>query len=488
MTVYELEPQKPRKQAELPTPSFTYSYWHRNPSKKLFGHRTTTELPNRTEIIVIGSGITGAFAANELVSGGKDVVMLEAREACWGATGRNGGHCQPAVWDNVPEAARFELATFDHVASLVKEHDIPCDFEVVGGIHAIYTQELLDLAKKQIEKLQRHPDLKDKSILITDRKELAARRIPEALGAVFQPKAAKCWPYKLVAWILESLLGKNEAASGKFNLQTNTPVVRLERDGGSEAPWVVHTSRGQIRARDVLLATNAYTSYLLAGATELITPVRGQVAALEPPNGAPQLPHTYVWSAGFNDQYLIHRGPEDSQVDAEAAHKGARSLVLGGERWATPEGEEGISRDDAINPLVSRALHHSLNHTIKLLPEGEPEDEELHASWEWTGIMGFSRDGDPWVGRVPMSLLGNHYTTETSSEGLWMCAGFSGHGMPRAPTCGIAIAEMILGKDCDEATVKVPKAWLPHEGRVKKARTMELPRSYVELIRMLPDV
>lgn len=41
-------------------------------------------------MVVIGSGITGAFAARELVlkGGGLDVVMIEAREACWGATGR----------------------------------------------------------------------------------------------------------------------------------------------------------------------------------------------------------------------------------------------------------------------------------------------------------------------------------------------------------------------------------------------------------------
>lgn len=74
--------------AELPTANSTASYWLRDPSKKLLGHRTTQDLPATADVVLVGSGITGAFAARELVAGGRSVVMIEAREACWGATGR----------------------------------------------------------------------------------------------------------------------------------------------------------------------------------------------------------------------------------------------------------------------------------------------------------------------------------------------------------------------------------------------------------------
>ena len=76
------------ERAELPTPNSTLSYWHRDPSGKLLGHRTTESLPSTADIVVVGSGITGTFASRELVAGGRAVVLLEAREACWGATGR----------------------------------------------------------------------------------------------------------------------------------------------------------------------------------------------------------------------------------------------------------------------------------------------------------------------------------------------------------------------------------------------------------------
>ena len=80
--------------ASLPTPKSTASFWHSEPSKFLLGHRTTADLPSEADIVIIGSGITGASAARFLAEDdrakGLSIVMLEAREACWGATGRVG--------------------------------------------------------------------------------------------------------------------------------------------------------------------------------------------------------------------------------------------------------------------------------------------------------------------------------------------------------------------------------------------------------------
>ena len=64
----------------------------------LLGHRTSSDLPSDADVVIIGSGMSGAATAFFLMtrpSPPKSVVMLEAREACSGATGRNGGHCRP---------------------------------------------------------------------------------------------------------------------------------------------------------------------------------------------------------------------------------------------------------------------------------------------------------------------------------------------------------------------------------------------------------
>jgi hypothetical protein len=91
---FKFEMKHPR--ANLPTPESTHSFWHSEPNQFLFGHRTTEELPSQADIVIVGSGITGTSAARYLAEDerakGKSIVLLEAREACWGATGRVNQH------------------------------------------------------------------------------------------------------------------------------------------------------------------------------------------------------------------------------------------------------------------------------------------------------------------------------------------------------------------------------------------------------------
>ena len=90
--------------------------------------------------------------------------------------------------------------------------------------------------------------------------------------------------------------------------------------------------------------------------------------------------------------------------------------------------------------------------------------------------MGYSIDGSPWVGSVPGTLA-------DSAEGLWISAGYTGHGMPVAAHCGVAVAQMVLGKD---GGLRVPERWIASEERVERARGMELPRTVDEMIESLP--
>jgi len=83
-----------------PHPNPCMSFWLQGlrGSGSLLGYRSTEALPQSTEVAIIGSGISGAATAYFILTGPnppKSVVMLEARELCYGATGRNGGHCRP---------------------------------------------------------------------------------------------------------------------------------------------------------------------------------------------------------------------------------------------------------------------------------------------------------------------------------------------------------------------------------------------------------
>lgn len=87
-----------------PSPGFPVenpclSFWLQGTrSSTLLGHCTTESLPDVAEVVIIGSGFSGVATAYYLLTAPnppRSVVILEAREACDGATGRNGGHCKP---------------------------------------------------------------------------------------------------------------------------------------------------------------------------------------------------------------------------------------------------------------------------------------------------------------------------------------------------------------------------------------------------------
>lgn len=82
----------------LPRDNPTPSYWQ-DPPDGIADLRSTTSLPETADVVIIGSGITGAAVAWHLLQeqGASEqqqrrqtIVMLEARQACSGATGRNG--------------------------------------------------------------------------------------------------------------------------------------------------------------------------------------------------------------------------------------------------------------------------------------------------------------------------------------------------------------------------------------------------------------
>jgi hypothetical protein len=102
--------ERARLPVSLPRSGPTISYWQ-DPPDRIADHRTTEHLPATADVVIIGSGITGAAVAWNLLkhvavptsdgvggNAGPNIVMLEARQACSGATGRNGEFDTLAVW------------------------------------------------------------------------------------------------------------------------------------------------------------------------------------------------------------------------------------------------------------------------------------------------------------------------------------------------------------------------------------------------------
>jgi hypothetical protein len=96
----------------LPRANPTISAWQ-DPPDVIADIRSTNELPGSADIVVIGSGISGASVAFDLLTrdGSLKMVMLEARQACSGATGRNGR--LPCSFGNMPPM-NCEVTSLDY--------------------------------------------------------------------------------------------------------------------------------------------------------------------------------------------------------------------------------------------------------------------------------------------------------------------------------------------------------------------------------------
>lgn len=413
--------------ASLPTEKSTASFWHSEPSKYLLGHQTTPNLPEKADIVIVGSGITGSSTARFLCEDARakdlSIVMLEAREACWGATGRNGGHCQPLLFDSTPDVAEFELRNVAAVEAYIEANAVPCEWRSVAGCRTFWTKTLADVVQKHVQNLtDSRPEIGQRITVVKDKEELGQKyKVNGPECATLTVSAGCLWPYKLIAFILEKLI-----KSGSLNLQTSTPVTSISRDrehlpDSTEARgrrYTVTTPRGEIAANHIVLATNAYTSHLLPEFSDLIVPERGVMSALLPPQGSERLQNSYgfIGAMGANqlhDDYLIQRPFQG--VPNPAGH-----LMFGGGRAASKLNAIGEIDDSILDEGSAQYLRHAL---LKLMALGGKTEglEELKASHVWSGIWGTSKDHHPWVGAVP------------GRPDIWLCGGYSGKRKTKAP-------------------------------------------------------
>ncbi|MCJ1395378.1 hypothetical protein MMC18_008262, partial [Xylographa bjoerkii] len=390
----------------------------------------------------------------------------------------NGGHCQPQLYENPVDVAAFQLRNFEIIDALVRKHDIPCEWQQMpgGGCHAYYSQKYFEEAKVEVADLkQNNLSMGDTVRVVEDKEELSKLRIPTAVGAVIQSRAAKLSPYKLVSWILEDLV-KNS----RLNLQTSTPVVSLTRSkastSSSTSKWTVQTPRGTLSAHHVLITTNGYTSYLLPQFRSIIVPVRGEMSALRTPVPLLQQPlnHTYafigtVGQDRIQDDYLVQR-----PVSPDG--KGGGELMFGGGRTKAFHEGVDVDSDDMIDDPAAEYLRTKLPQVLNIGTSAHPsakprgKGKELSAKKEWTGIMGFSRDGHPWVGAVP------------DAPGLWLSGAYTGSGMPNAALSSQHAACLILAahkaqdwKAVEQEAIRsgsIPSCYVITKQRMEHARKL----------------
>ena len=339
--------------------------------------------------------------------------------------------------------AKLECNNIKSTHAFAFEHGIECDAHPCPTVDIIYDQEQWNGSVMAIKRMNEVLEGAERYNIISAEEAAKKYLTPGALGA-FEYEAGSISAYRFVIGILKSALDKG------LNLQTNTLVKSVERRfRRKDGEWTVSTERGNMSAKNVVVATNGYTAKIIPVFQGIIVPLRGQITAQRPGTGLPSegLPATYTFIYGEGYEYMITRPP---------GTKFEGDIIIGG-GWATLQGggarEFGLTDDSVLRPEISKYLH---DITATYFGDNWGEDHpDGRVRKEWTGIMGTSADGLPYVGLMP------------GQDGLWVSVSFDGHGMALCLKCAEALTTMMVGND-EEVTAL--NGWFPEAFKVTQAR------------------
>jgi gamma-glutamylputrescine oxidase len=354
----------------------------------------TSSADGHVEVAVVGGGVTGCSCALTLASAGRKVRLFEARRIGSGASGRNGGF---GLWGgaNAYDKARVELGseTAKRYWALTNRY-VDRLAELAGDAYRRVGS--FRVAADEAERADIHAEYE---ALVEDGfraewiDELDGRAGELFHGALFHPGDGSLTP---VRWIMR-LAGR--AAEAGAELRENTRIGSLD----------------ELDADVVVIATDGYTNGLAPELDAAIRPVRNQVLATVP---LPELLYDRPYYARYGYDYW-QQLPD-------------RRLIVGGRRDSALEAENtGV---EALTPVIQE----SLDAFARELVGGElPE-----VTHRWAGIFGLTEDRLPLAGRL--------------RDGVWVAAGYSGHGNVLGLACGDLVARAILGEDVPELALFDP--------------------------------
>lgn len=472
-----------KQRTGLPHETPSTAYWQQPPDK-IADLRSTSDLPEHADMVIVGSGISGSSIAYNVLTSKPSlkVVMLEARQAASGASGRNGGHTKTATYrsflENVQavgeeEAIKISKLEYDCMAAVhafIKEKGIDCDGKRCDTVDVFYDQHHLDQARKSVALMEKligdsHPTSKH---TFYNPEETNEKFYAEGSLGCIKYEAGSLSAYRLTIGVLKLALDLG------LNLQTNTPATAISKteSSGSKTVWTVTTPRGETTTSTLILATNGYTAHLLPELQDVIVPFRGVVTAQRPGKSLPHagnLPTTYsfVYKEGY--EYMITRPaikslPSNTEAQTNGHHEfksvdAEYDIVIGGGLTKTPDqgSSEFYTTDDNYQSIPASIESYLNDCTASFYGSSWGSDYDAGRIRKlWSGIMGYSADDHPFVGPYP------------DEEGLWLDASFQGHGMVLCWLCAKAITSMLLGEDGEQLDSWFPKSFRVNSERLKK--------------------
>jgi glycine/D-amino acid oxidase-like deaminating enzyme len=396
----------------------------------------------RADVAVIGAGYTGLNAALTLAQAGRDVVVLEAEQPGWGASGRNGGFCCLGGAKAGPQAFlrrfsedetrgyyRTERAAVDHVAGLLDSHGIEADTHSrgetllahrprdVAGLHAL-AGEIRHWHQAEAEFLPQSA--------------LAEHGLasPEFHGALTTPVGFALNPMKYVLGLARVAVDAGVRICGR------SAVTAIGRDGD----YILRTDGGELRAKTVIFATNGYSRDDLPGwFSGRYLPVQSNVLVTRP----------------LTADELAAQGWSSEQMCYDTRHLLHYFRLMPDRRMLF--GLRGAMR--------TTPAEHTKTHAA-----ARADFDRIFPAWRhvktphfWSGLACLSRDLMPFAGPVP------------GMDGAYAALCYHGNGVAMGSYAGRLLAAQIIG---DGSATPAPMRGPLKRFELGRFRRLVLPVAY----------
>ena len=385
------------------------------------------------DLAIIGGGYTGLSTALHLARAGRSVIVAEAAEPGWGGSGRNGGQVIAGLKANprdLVDAFGADLgmriaqrmgASADLVFDLIAQHGLACEAKRSGWIQAAHgigpLRDLVEPRCRQWAELGAGTQMLDQQQVAT----LLGSEPSAYVGGFSDPRGGVLQPLSYA----RALAGA--AMQQGVTILANAPVHRLQRDG---ARWALSVGAHTIRARQVILATNAYTGAF-----------GGQLQ--------PDLRRTIIPVTSFQ------------MATPPLSGDTARRILPGG---------EGVTDSRRL------LLYFRRDHTGRLLMGGRSPVDDLPTKGDAVPLQAAIARIFPQLGRPAVDFVWTGKVAITKDKmphihmpepGLIAFAGCNGRGVAMCTMMGALLAELATGADPGELDypVTAPDAFALHEFR-----------------------
>ena len=370
------------------------------------------------DVCVVGGGFAGLSAAIELADRGYTVVVCEAKTIGWGASGRNGGQiiaglaCEQSVieralgQDSAKQVWQMTLEALDLVRSRIKRFNIDCDLQ--DGFLGVAVSERKGRAMREwLDDMAKKYHYDASLIAPNDIKQWIDS--PRYHSGYFDQHSGHLHPLNYCLGLARG------AASLGVKIHQHSPITSTKKGQGLDfGSTFLHTEKGRIKAKYVVLAGNVYLPELSPElAPELaprIMPVGTYIIATEPIDTglAKQLIPSKAAVCDTNFVLDYFRFAPDKY-----AHKSR--MIYGGR----------VSYSAMTPPNLTQTMQARMAETF-------PQLKNVKVEYTWGGFVDITMNRAPDFGQI--------------SPNVYYLQGFSGHGVALTGMAGKLVAEAIAGQ------------------------------------------